>query len=82
MLRVDLRELTSGSVETRGEVAADDPLFAETDLKLRQPVSVQGRLQALGDGRFYWHGKANAVVLGVILNNYRRDVPSWLDARS
>ena len=64
MLRVDLRELTSGPVETRGEVAADDPLFAETDLRLRQPVAVQGRLQALGDDRFYWHGKASTVVQG------------------
>lgn len=25
--------------------------------------------------------RANAIVLGVILNNYRRDIPSWLDAR-
>jgi uncharacterized protein len=64
MLRVDLRELDSGPVETRGELAVDDPLLAETDLKLRRPVSVQGRLQALGDGRFYWHGKASTVVQG------------------
>jgi|SRR5687768_2038446 len=64
MLRVDLRELTSSPLDTRGEVPADDPLFAETDLQLRQPVSVQGRLQALGDGRYYWHGKASTVVRG------------------
>jgi uncharacterized protein len=64
MLRIDLRELASGPVETRGELAPDDPMFAATDVQFRQPVQVEGRLQALGDDRFYWHGKVRAVVQG------------------
>src|SRR3989442_5496848 len=64
MLRVDLRELALGPVETSGELAQDDPAIEGTDLALREPVRVGGRLQAIGDGRFYWHGTARTVVKG------------------
>ncbi|HXM37213.1 MAG TPA: DUF177 domain-containing protein [Gemmatimonadales bacterium] len=64
MLRVDLRELALGPVETRGELALADPLIAETDLVLREPVVVGGRLQGIGDGRFYWHGTLRTVAQG------------------
>jgi len=64
MLRVDLRELALGPVETRAELAHADPLFAETDIALREPVVVGGRLQAIGEGRFYWHGTLRTVVQG------------------
>lgn len=56
MLEVDLRELAHGPVETRAELAADDPLFAGIDVVLVEPVRVAGRLQAAGEGRFYWGG--------------------------
>ncbi len=62
MLRVDLRELALGPVETRGELAQADPLFAGLDVALGAPVVVGGRLQATGDGRFYWHGTLATVV--------------------
>jgi uncharacterized protein len=65
MLRVDLRELAQGrAVETRGELKQDDPVLDGTEVRLREPVAVQGRLQALGDGRFYWQGTARTVVAG------------------
>jgi uncharacterized protein len=66
MLRVDLRELarSGAAVETRGELARGDPLFAETGITLQEPVVVGGRLQAIGDGRFYWHGTLHTVVQG------------------
>jgi len=64
MLRVDLRELAQGPVETSGELAQDDPAMEGMDLTLREPVRVGGRLQAIGDGRFYWHGTARTVVKG------------------
>src|SRR2546425_11497071 len=67
MLRVDLRELAQGPVETSGELAQDDPAIEGTDLTLREPVRVGGRLQAIGDGRFYWHGTARTVVKGECL---------------
>lgn len=65
MLRVDLRELGQGrAVETRGELKQDDPVLDGTEVRLQAPVAVQGRLQALGDGRFYWQGTARTVVAG------------------
>lgn len=64
MLQYDLRELTEGPVETQAEVAADDPLFAGLDIALAGPVRVGGRLQATGEGRFYWHGSLRTVVAG------------------
>ena len=63
MLRVDLRELARvGAVETRGELKQDDPALEGTDIALREPVVVRGRLQLVGDGRFYWQGRADAVI--------------------
>jgi DUF177 domain-containing protein len=56
MLQIDLRELGAGPVDTQAEVAADDPMFAGLEVSLRGPVRVQGRLQATGEGRYYWHG--------------------------
>ena len=64
MLRVDLRELARGPVETRGELKQDDPALEGTDISLREPVQVSGRLQAIGEGRFYWQGKAATVIQG------------------
>jgi uncharacterized protein len=65
MLHVDLRELArAGAVETRGELAQDDLALAESGIKLKQPVSVTGRLQSIGDGRFYWQGTVKTAVQG------------------
>lgn len=65
MLRVDLRQLAQeGAVETRGELKQDDPVFDGSDITLQEPVSVGGRLQRIGDGRFYWQGTARTVVAG------------------
>jgi uncharacterized protein len=64
MLQVDLRELAQGPVETKGELALGDPALAGVDVALRGPVVVGGRLQAIGDGRFYWHGTVQAVAHG------------------
>jgi uncharacterized protein len=64
MLRVDLRELARGPVETSGELTQDDPVLEGTDFNLREPVRVQGRLQAIGEGRYYWQGTARTVVRG------------------
>ena len=56
MLEVDLRELARGPVETRDQLAGDDPLFEGLEVVLAEPVRVAGRLQDAGDGRFYWRG--------------------------
>jgi uncharacterized protein len=65
MLRVDLRELArAGAVETRGELRQGDPALEGTDITLREPVTVDGRLQSIGEGRFYWQGRLRTVVQG------------------
>ena len=64
MLQVDLRELALGPVETTGELAQDDPLLAGLEVALAEPVRVGGRLQATGEGRFYWHGTVDTRVAG------------------
>ena len=64
MLRVDLRELARGPVETRGELRQDDPALDGIDISLREPVAVRGRLQAIGEGRFYWQSRATTVIQG------------------
>jgi len=64
MLRVDLRELARGPVETRGELGQADPLLEGLDVALGGPVVVSGRLQATGEGRFFWHGTLSTVVTG------------------
>jgi uncharacterized protein len=64
MLRVDLRELARGPVETRGELGPADPLLEGLDVALGAPVVVTGRLQPTGEGRFYWHGTLKTVVTG------------------
>ena len=64
MLRVDLSELARGPVETRGELGQADPLLEGLDVALGGPVLVTGRLQATGEGRFYWQGTLKTVVTG------------------
>jgi uncharacterized protein len=64
MLRVDLRELARGPVETRGELKQDDPALEGMDVSLREPVLVSGRLQSIGEGRFYWQGRATTAIQG------------------
>ena len=62
MLRVDLRELARGPVETRGELKQDDPALEGAEIHLKEPVVVGGRLQSIGEGRFYWQGTATTVI--------------------
>ncbi|HEY6090436.1 MAG TPA: DUF177 domain-containing protein [Gemmatimonadales bacterium] len=64
MLRVDLRELARGPVETRGELTQDDPALAGAEIQLKEPVVVGGRLQSIGEDRFYWQGTATTVIAG------------------
>ena len=65
MLRVDLRELArGGALQTRGELAQGDSALAGLDVTLLEPVVVGGRLQSIGEGRFYWQGTLRTVVRG------------------
>ena len=64
MLQVDLRELAAGPVATSGQMAQNDPFFEGLDVALAAPVAVSGRLQATGEGRYYWHGSFRTTVAG------------------
>ena len=64
MLRVDIRDLQRGPVRTEGELPPDDPTFEGLGLELVGPVSVQGQLQATGDGEYLWRGDLHGVVRG------------------
>ena len=46
MLKIAIRDLQRGPVDTDGEVSPSDPVFAGLDLPLDGPVSVEGQLQA------------------------------------
>ncbi len=64
MLQVDLRGLAQRPVEIRAELARNDPLFEGLEFTLAEPVQVAGRLQATGEGRFYWQGSLRTIVAG------------------
>jgi uncharacterized protein len=64
MLRVDIRELQRGPVQTVGELRADDPAFEGLDLDLIGPVSVTGQLQATGAGEYLWRGHVHGILQG------------------
>ena len=57
MLRVDIREIRRGPVETIGTVPAADPLFAGLELALAGPLDIIGSLEITGRGDYVWHGR-------------------------
>jgi uncharacterized protein len=57
MLRVDVRELRQGPVETVGAIPARDSLFEGLGLDLAEPLQVTGRLEATGHGGYFWRGR-------------------------
>jgi uncharacterized protein len=64
MLRVDLRALSAGPLETMAEVSADDVALADAEVALRDAVHVSGRLMATGPGSYYWEGRLRTRVAG------------------
>jgi uncharacterized protein len=64
MVRVDLRTLAAGPLDTAAEVPPDDPRLAELELALVEPVRVSGRIMASGPGAYYWEGRIRTQVAG------------------
>ena len=64
MLRVPIRQLGLGPVETDGRLEPGDPLFAGLDFEFDGPIDVAGRLTSTADGDVVWHatisGRARA----------------------
>jgi uncharacterized protein len=57
MLRVDLRALAAGPLETDAVVRPDDPGLADLEFTPTEPLRVSGRIMASGPGSFYWEGR-------------------------
>ncbi|HWP39019.1 MAG TPA: DUF177 domain-containing protein [Gemmatimonadales bacterium] len=62
MLRIDLRALDRGPVETAATVQPDDPALHDVGFVLAEAVRVNGRLLAAGAGQFYWSGLLRTTV--------------------
>jgi uncharacterized protein len=64
MLRVDLRQLGAGGVETRGTLLPDDPALDGLEIVFEGPIVVEGRLHATDGSSFLWRGDVQATVVG------------------
>ncbi len=62
MLKVDIRDLGRGPVETAGQFDPADPLFEGLGLELAEPVNVGGALQATAEGEYLWRGRIQTTV--------------------
>jgi len=60
MLKIAIRDLQRGPVETDGELAPADAAFEGLELPLDGPVSVEGQLQATEGDDFLWRGVIKA----------------------
>jgi uncharacterized protein len=68
MLSFDLRSIESQPVQVSGELAPDDPVWEESDVRPGAPLKVEGRLSRAGPGKFYFHGN----VAGTLVAECRR----------
>ena len=62
MLRVDIRDLQRGPVQTVGALQPDDSAFDGLGLDLIGAVSVSGQLQATAQGEYLWRGGFHGVL--------------------
>ncbi len=66
MLRLDLARLERVSEERlEGSIPADSPLWQDTGLSFRVPVSVELKARALTDGQVLVEGTASGIRIGV-----------------
>lgn len=64
MLRIDIREIHRGPVETVGTIPPDDPLWEGLGLSLAGPLSVSGRLEVTGRDDYLWRGRISGTARG------------------
>lgn len=63
MLSVDIRSLESKAAQVEGDLAADDPVWQEGDVRPAEAVHVSGRLSTAGHGRWYFSGRLSGDVV-------------------
>jgi uncharacterized protein len=57
MLSFDIGSLQSHAAAVDGELAPDDPIWQEGDVRPSGPIRVVGRLSVAGAGRYYFSGR-------------------------
>ena len=57
MLSFDIRSLESHAAHVEGQLAPDDSVWENGDVRPAGPVRVEGRLSAAGSSRFYFNGR-------------------------
>jgi DUF177 domain-containing protein len=82
MLKVDIRDLGRGPVETDAELEPADPILDGLGLELAGPVTVEGSLQATSEGEYLWRGRIRASVTAECrrcLTNVRQEIDAGVD---
>ena len=64
MLRIDLRDLDRGPVETNTDLPPDDAAFADLGLSLDGPLEVRGRMQETGAHEYFWRARLSGKTVG------------------
>jgi uncharacterized protein len=62
MIRVDLRAVAAGPLDTDAVVPVADPALADLEVVPTEPVHVSGRLSASGPGSYFWEGRIRTSV--------------------
>lgn len=62
MLSYDLRSLETTAARVDAALAPEDSIWGEADIKPVEPLHVEGRLSAAGDGKFYFSGRIEGQV--------------------
>jgi uncharacterized protein len=57
MLSFDIRSLESHAAHVDGQLAPDDPVWEEGDVRPAKPIKIEGRLSSAGPSRFYFSGR-------------------------
>lgn len=57
MLSFDIRQTSSKAARVEGELAADDPVWEDEDVRPAEPLNVDARLSPAGAERFYLNGR-------------------------
>lgn len=64
MLSFPIRTLDQGAVQVNADLAADDEVWLEGDVRPTKAIRVTGRLSGAGSGRYYFSGGFHGVAAG------------------
>lgn len=64
MLSIPVRTISQGAVQINAELAPNDAIWTENDVRPVSGVQVTGRLNGAGAGRFYFSGSHHGTAAG------------------